>query len=431
MLFQKLNISIIGTGYVGLPTALGFSKLGHNVTCIDNNNIKIQELKNGIIPIYEKDINTLFFKEYKKITFTTSIKDGISNADIIIIAVGTPTNKKTNEADLSYLFNAVNEIKIYLNKRTKLIATKSTVPVKTGDEIEKIINNSNIDIISMPEFLREGFALEDFFNPDRIVIGANNKRYLYLIKKLYRKIKRPIIYTDRTSAELIKYTANAFLAIKINYINEIADLCENINANIDDVAKGIGADSRIGNKFLKAGIGYGGSCFPKDTQAMATFGNKYNVNLTLVKDAIINNKKRQKNIANKIYNIISQINEKQINVGILGLAFKNNTDDCRESPSINIIKSLLKHKNINIIAHDYKAINTAKQILNNKISYSNNIEDVINNADIICILTEWEEYKKIDFSLLYPRHKIIFDGKNLLDKNKLKGYQYYCIGKRG
>jgi len=431
MLFQKINISIIGTGYVGLPTALGFSKLGHNVTCIDNNNIKIQELKNGIIPIYEKGINTLFFKEYKKITFTTSIKDGISNADIIIIAVGTPTNKKTNEADLSYLFNAVNEIKIYLNKRTKLIVTKSTVPVKTGDKIEKIINNSNIDIISMPEFLREGFALEDFFNPDRIVIGANNKRYLYLIKKLYRKIKRPIIYTDRTSAELIKYTANAFLAIKINYINEIADLCENINANIDDVAKGIGADSRIGNKFLKAGIGYGGSCFPKDTQAMATFGNKYNVNLTLVKDAIINNKKRQKNIANKIYNIISQINEKQINVGILGLAFKNNTDDCRESPSINIIKSLLKHKNINIIAHDYKAINTAKQILNNKISYSNNIEDVINNADIICILTEWEEYKKIDFSLLYPRHKIIFDGKNLLDKNKLKGYQYYCIGKRG
>lgn len=431
-----MNISIIGTGYVGLPTGVGFASLGHNICCIDKDLDKIDRLKKGEIDIYEENLEELFCKvtEEQKLTFSYSIKEGIQNADLIILAVGTPTEQNSDKADLTYIKEASKEIAEHLSDRYTILAIKSTVPVCTGDMIEEIIDRKNCDVISMPEFLREGFALYDFFNPDRIVVGTNSEKAKKVIQQLYDG--KNILFTDRRSAELIKYASNAFLATKIHYINEIADLCEKTGANIENVAKGLGLDSRIGNKFLNAGIGFGGSCFPKDTRALLQTANEFNVEFSLVKNVIEGNNKRKKEIAQKIIQKAKSIKKqenKSIRIAIFGLAFKNNTDDCRESPAIEIVQNLLNEDFI-IEVYDPKAIDNAQKILKNKVTYYKYPEMCAFRADMLILLTEWEEFKILDYEKIYEimNNKILLDYRNLLDEEKMKkiGFEYERIGKK-
>lgn len=299
-----MKIAIIGTGYVGLPSGVGFAELGHSVVCVDNNKAKIEALNKGELTLYENGLADLFKTNTQqgRLQFTTSMKEAVQNADLVIIAVGTPPDPITHEADLQYIYAAANELAEYLTGYT-VIANKSTVPVGTGDAVEKIISAKNpkadFDVVSLPEFLREGFAVQDFFNPDRIILGTNSERAIALISKLYEpfKEKTPLLIVSRKSSETIKYASNAFLAMKIHYINEIANFCEKSGANVAEVAKGMGLDTRIGNRFLNAGIGFGGSCFPKDTMAMAHMANKFGVRMELIETTISGNQKRKSEIS--------------------------------------------------------------------------------------------------------------------------------------
>jgi UDPglucose 6-dehydrogenase len=364
-----------------------------------------------------------------------SIAEGIKNADLVILAVGAPTEPETNKADLTYIKEASKEIAECEINRHVVIAIKSTVPVGTGDMVEEIINNENCDIVSMPEFLREGFALHDFFNPDRIVIGTNSEKAKNLLQQLYQD--KNVLFTDRRSSELIKYASNAFLALKIHYINEIADLCEKAGANVEFVAKGMGLDSRIGNKFLNAGIGFGGSCFPKDTKALLETSKEFGSKMSLVDTVINGNNFRKMKIAKKIADKAKELNphgEKLIRIAIYGLAFKNNTDDCRESPAIEIIQHLLNEKDLILEVYDPKANENAKRILGKKVNYYDNPEVCAFQADIIAILTEWEEFKTLDYKkiLEHMRDDILLDYRNLLDEEEMKkiGFRYERIGKK-
>ncbi|MBZ7982165.1 UDP-glucose/GDP-mannose dehydrogenase family protein [Campylobacter sp. RM12640] len=426
-----MNIAIIGTGYVGLPSGIGFAKLGHNVTCVDINKSKIHSLQNGILPIYENNIEQLFLEVVNEnLTFTTSYSC-INEADIVILAVGTPQSNNSEKADLKYIFEAINEICKNLRDKNKyfILATKSTVPVGTGDKIEKIVHkiNPNIDVVSLPEFLREGYALEDFYNPDRVIIGSNSDKASKAIKELYSHIDSDkILITTRKSAELIKYASNSFLAMKIHFINEIADFCEKSGANIGDVALGIGLDSRIGNKFLNVGPGFGGSCFPKDTLAMLGMAKELGVGVSLIETTIKGNNDRFKKIANNIKDMLKDIDNPKI--GILGLAFKNGTDDCRQSPAIEIIKEFIKnYQNINV--YDPRAINNAKGILNDNVNYTNSIYECANECDLLVILTEWDEFKDIDFLKLKDCIKVkkIYDTRNIINFNEAKKYGFDVI----
>ncbi|MBR5304880.1 MAG: UDP-glucose/GDP-mannose dehydrogenase family protein [Candidatus Gastranaerophilales bacterium] len=432
-----MNISIIGTGYVGLPTGVGFASLGHNVCCIDKNIDKVERLNKGQIDIYEDNLKELFDKTVQegKLTFAYSIKEGIQNADLVILAVGTPTEPNTNKADLTYIKEASKEIAECEIDRHIVIAIKSTVPVGTGDMVEEIINNENCDIVSMPEFLREGFALHDFFNPDRIVIGTNSEKAKNLLQQLYQD--KNVLFTDRRSSELIKYASNAFLALKIHYINEIADLCEKAGANVEFVAKGMGLDSRIGNKFLNAGIGFGGSCFPKDTKALLETSKEFDSKMSLVDTVINGNNFRKMKIAKKIADKAKELNphgEKQIRIAIYGLAFKNNTDDCRESPAIEIIQHLLNEKDLILEVYDPKANENAKKILGDKVNYYECPKLCAYAVDMLVILTEWEEFKNLDYKLILTsmRDDILLDYRNLLDEEEMKsiGFKYERIGKK-
>ena len=432
-----MKIAIIGTGYVGLPSGVGFAELGNDVVCIDKNEQKIAALNAKKLTLYEDGLNELFLKNINdgRLKFTSSMNEGTKDADVVIIAVGTPPHPVTGEADMQYIYAAATELSNYIKKYT-VVATKSTVPVGTGDEIEKIIFHNNpkaeFDVISLPEFLREGYALHDFFNPDRIVIGANSEKAKKIMQKLYEPFadKTQILYVNRHSSETIKYASNAFLAIKIHYINEMADFCEKAGADIDEVAKGMGLDSRIGPKFLNAGPGYGGSCFPKDTMAMSYMAKQNGVEMTLINAAISGNKKRKIEMANRILQAVKDIKNPQI--AVLGLAFKNGTDDCRQSPAVEIIEELLK-TNAKIIAYDPKAINSAKSIFGNKIEYADDMYKALNNADIMAILTEWPEFKTLDLAMAAKlmRGKKIMDCRNLLDANVAGkyGFSYQRIGK--
>ena len=432
-----MKIAIIGTGYVGLPSGVGFAELGNDVVCIDKNEQKIAALNAKKLTLYEDGLNELFLKNINdgRLKFTSSMKDGTKDADVVIIAVGTPPHPVTGEADMQYIYAAATELSNYI-KKYMVVATKSTVPVGTGDEIEKIIFHNNpkaeFDVISLPEFLREGYALHDFFNPDRIVIGANSEKAKKIMQKLYEPFadKTQILYVNRHSSETIKYASNAFLAIKIHYINEMADFCEKAGADIDEVAKGMGLDSRIGPKFLNAGPGYGGSCFPKDTMAMSYMAKQNGVEMTLINAAISGNKKRKIEMAKRILQAVKDIKNPQI--AVLGLAFKNGTDDCRQSPAVEIIEELLK-TNAKIIAYDPKAINSAKSIFGNKIEYADDMYKALNNADIMAILTEWPEFKTLDLAMAAKlmRNKKIMDCRNLLDANVVGkyGFSYQRIGK--
>ena len=430
-----MNIAIIGTGYVGLPTGVGLAELGHNVVCIDREVSKIKALKDGKITLYEEGLEELFHKNVKekRLIFSTSMKEGVENADIVMIAVGTPPHPVTKEADMKYIHAAATELAPYLKTYT-VIATKSTVPVGTGDDIESLISKKNpqaeFDVVSLPEFLREGFAVYDFFNPDRIIVGTNNDRARVVIEKMYEKFKNKIVFVSRRSSETIKYASNSFLAIKVHFINEMADFCEKSGADILEVAKGIGLDTRIGSRFLRPGPGYGGSCFPKDTLAMSYMARQNEVNLSLVNAAIKGNDDRKEKIALRILEKIKD--DKNAKIAILGLAFKDGTDDCRESPAIEIILKLLE-KNLNITAYDPKAMDIAKEILKDKISYAKNMYECVENADILVILTEWKEFKELDLKQAKKlmKGKNILDFRNLLDKNKAieAGFVYSGVGR--
>ncbi|ENX9699944.1 UDP-glucose/GDP-mannose dehydrogenase family protein [Campylobacter jejuni] len=432
-----MKIGIIGTGYVGLPTGVGLAELGNDVICIDREKSKIDALNNGNLTIYEDNLEELFHKNVKegRLKFTTSMQEGIKDADLAIIAVGTPPHPVTKEADMKYIHAAATELADYLTGYT-VIATKSTVPVGTGDDIESLISkknpNAEFDVLSLPEFLREGFAVYDFFNPDRIIVGTNSQRAKAVIEKLYEpfKGKSKLLFVNRRSSETIKYASNAFLAIKIHYINEMANFCEKVGADILEVAKGMGLDTRIGNRFLNPGPGYGGSCFPKDTSAMAFMGKQNNIDLTLINAAIKGNEERKNQMSERILNSIKDI--KNPKIAVLGLAFKDGTDDCRESPAVDIVFKLLEQK-VQICAYDPKAMDLAKQILGDKIDYANSMYEAIKDADVIVILTEWKEFSSLDLKKACDlvKHKKIIDLRNLIDKSEAikLGFEYQGIGR--
>ena len=431
-----MKVAIIGTGYVGLPTGVGLAELGNDVCCVDKIQEKISALNAGVLTLYEDGLEELFKKNIKngRLTFTTSMAKAVIGADVVLLAVGTPPHPETKEADLQYIYAAAKELAQYLEGYT-VIATKSTVPVGTGDEIEAIVRKvspqADFDVISLPEFLREGFAIHDFFHPDRIVVGANSERAREVMKRLYAPFdgKTEFLWVKRKSSEAIKYASNAFLAMKIHYINEMANFCEKSGADINEVAKGMGMDSRIGNKFLNAGPGYGGSCFPKDTNAMAQMARKYGVRLNLIETTIAKNDERKAEMAERV---IAKIKSNpQGKIAVLGLAFKGGTDDCRESPSMDILKELLKHSG-NIAVYDPKAMKNAEKILGKQVVYAKDIYEACNGAEILVILTEWEEFRSLDLQRirgLMKAHKIV-DLRNMLNADEVRksGFDYSCIG---
>ena len=431
-----MKICMIGSGYVGLVSGSCFSELGNNVICVDNNLNKINALKSGHMPIYEPGLEELIKRnvKQKRLKFTTNLSKSVQNSDIIFICVGTPTNLKTNNANLKYVFQVVKDIKKNLNKY-KIIVNKSTVPVTTGDKIENLINNkknkNRFDVVSNPEFLREGEAIRDFMYPDRVVIGTNSNKANNTLKNLYYPlIKKTNRYfkTSRRAAELIKYAANAFLATKITYINEIANLCEKLNVNVSDVSIGIGADERIGSRFLRAGPGYGGSCFPKDTRALVSTSKKFKTNLSIVKSTIYANENRHKYLLTKIRQILNnKLKSKKIT--FLGVTFKAGTDDMRESASLKLIPYLIKKGSK---VSYYEPTGIKNDFDKKKVAYFNNIKDACKNSDLLIIHTEWNEFKQLNFKRLNNKKKFkIYDLRNLYSpvKMKDKNIEYFSIGR--
>jgi UDPglucose 6-dehydrogenase len=428
-----MKISIAGTGYVGIVTAVCLAEIGHNVTCVDIDEKKIEILKSGKSPIYEPDLEELMNKNKGKLAYTIDYRNAYKDADVIFIAVGTP-EKKDGSANLKYVFEVTKQIAESIEQDCVIIV-KSTVPVGTNDRVEMILkenlkHNVNIEVASNPEFLSQGTAVKDTLNANRIVLGVESKYAEEVLRKVYDGFRLPYVITDRKSAEMIKYASNDFLALKISYINEIANLCEIVGANIEDVAKGMGMDPRIGDKFLKAGIGYGGSCFPKDTKALNWLANFNDYELKTIKAAIeINENQKIKLIkkARKYYDNFSGLN-----VAVLGLTFKPGTDDLREAPSLQNIPILLED-GANIKAWDPVSIENYKKIYPKEIKYCNTIEETIKDADICFIFTEWSEVKNFDVSL-FPKlmkYPLVIDGRNCYDLEKVKkiGIIYESIGR--
>lgn len=432
-----MKVGIIGTGYVGLPTGVGLAELGHDVVCIDAIPEKIEALKAGKITLFEAGLEELFHKNLAagKIKFTTDMKEGVEDADIVIIAVGTPPHPVTKEADMKYIHAAARQLAPHLTGYT-VVANKSTVPVGTGDEVEKMIRDENphadFDVVSLPEFLREGFAVHDFFNPDRVIVGANTERAKDVVKALYAPFgdKANMLFVKRRSSETIKYASNAFLAMKINYINEMANFCEKSGADVFEVAKGMGMDTRIGSKFLNPGPGYGGSCFPKDTNAMACMARKYGVEMALIETTIRRNDERKIEMAERILSAAEGIAAPKI--GVLGLAFKGGTDDCRESPAMEIVAALIERGAV-VRAFDPKAMPTAKLLIGDAIEYASDACDAAKDADVVAILTEWDDFKAIDLKALKNAVKSakIVDLRNILnpDEARQAGFDYRGIGR--
>ena len=431
-----MKICMIGSGYVGLVSGACFAELGNNVICLDKNLNKISNLKNGVIPIYEPGLEELIQRnvKQKRLQFSTNISKSIIKSDIIFICVGTPTKIKSNEADLKYIFQVVKDLKKNLNKY-KIIVTKSTVPVTTGDKIQKLLttktNKKLFDVVSNPEFLREGEAIRDFMFPDRVVVGTNSKKANNVLKNLYSPIikkKGRYFNTSRRAAEVIKYAANAFLATKITFINEIANLCEKLNVDVTDVSLGIGTDERIGARFLRAGPGYGGSCFPKDTRALISTSKKFKTNLSIVKSTINSNKNRHKYLLTKIKEILNN-NLKSKKITFLGVTFKAGTDDMRDSASLKLIPYLIK-KGAKVSYYEPTGIK--KEFDKKKVVYFNNIKDACKNSDLLIIHTEWNEFKQLNFNRLKNEKKFkIYDLRNLYSPKKMKNknIDYFSIGR--
>jgi UDPglucose 6-dehydrogenase len=429
-----MHITMLGSGYVGLVSGACFSEFGFQVCCVDKNQDKIDNLKNNIMPIYEPGLESLVIKnkEAGRLTFSNNIDKEIQKADIVFIAVGTPTRRGDGHADLTYVYEAAEKIAKNLNGYT-VIVTKSTVPVGTGIEVKKIIEkinpNANFDIASNPEFLREGNAIEDFMRPDRVVVGIENNKAKEIISSIYKPlflIETPILFTDLKTAELIKYSANAFLAVKISFINQMADLCEKVGADVHDVARGMGLDKRIGSKFLHPGPGYGGSCFPKDTLALIQTAKLYDTDISIVETVVQYNQKRKSDMASKIIKIFNGKTENK-KISILGLAFKPGTDDMRDSPALDIIPKL-QEVGFKISAFDPIAMKEAKSLLNN-IVFSENIEDCLRDADALVILTEWNEFRGLTSSKLKQLMKgnILIDLRNALNPENFNESEFTLI----
>jgi UDPglucose 6-dehydrogenase len=407
-----MKLTIIGTGYVGLTSALCFANAGHDIICIDKDENKIKSLQNKIPTIYEKGLAEMLISalDNKKIEFSSDLAKGVKSSQAIILAVGTPQDETSGKADLSYIYSASKEASKYVDEY-KIFITKSTVPVGTNHEVKKIIEENcgmKIDVASNPEFMREGFALEDFMEPDRIVIGVENDKSQKILQEIYQPWidkKFPVLFTDIKTAELIKYASNAFLMTKVAFINEIENLSTKIGANIKDLTNAMGLDHRIGKAFLNPGPGIGGSCFPKDSMALNHIAKSHEVKLAILEQVIATNIQRFKDSAQKIQDFCKKNNSNKI--AILGLAFKAGTDDVRMSPAIEIIKHLLVN-NLEIFAYDPHAIENSKKILSDKINYCHNLEECFDSADEIVILTEWPEFKNI-------KNFANFNAKNILD----------------
>ena len=433
-----MNITMLGTGYVGLVSGTCFSEFGFDVCCVDKDKDKINNLKNDIIPIYEPGLQNLVKKNKNsgRLSFSNDIDQNIKKADIVFIAVGTPSRRGDGHADLTYVYEAAEKIAKNLDGYT-VIVNKSTVPVGTGAEVKNIIKKINpdalFDVVSNPEFLREGNAIEDFMRPDRVVVGIETEKAKQLMSIIYKPlylIETPILFTDLNTAELIKYSANAFLAVKISYINQMSDLCEKVGADVHDVAKGIGFDKRIGSKFLHPGPGYGGSCFPKDTLALVQTAKEYDSNLSVVETVVQYNKQRKSDMADKIIEAFNN-NCQNKKISILGLSFKPETDDMRDSPSLDIIP-ILKEKGFDISVFDPVAMDEAKKLLKN-IEFSNNIEECLQDSDGLVILTEWNEFRGLSATRLKKVMKgnIFIDLRNSLNPDSFKksGFNLIQLGR--
>ena len=428
-----MKITILGSGYVGLVSGTCFSEFGFDVCCVDKDSNKINNLKNNIIPIYEPGLENLVKKNSaaNRLSFSNNINKNIKEADVVFVAVGTPARRGDGHADLSYVYEAAEQIAKNLSGYT-LVVTKSTVPVGTGDEVKNIIKQTNpeanFDIVSNPEFLREGNAIEDFMRPDRVIVGCETKKAKAIISTIYKPlylIETPIIFTDLKTAELIKYSANAFLAVKISYINQMADLCEKVGADIRDVARGIGLDKRIGSKFLHPGPGYGGSCFPKDTLALIETSKQNKTNISIVETVVKYNQQRKYDMAEKIITLLKSDYENK-KVSILGLAFKPETDDMRDSPCLDIIPRL-KEKGIQVSAFDPVAMDEAKKILKD-IEFAKNMYSCLKDSDALVILTEWNEFRSLSPSQLNGmKGNLLIDMRNALNPNSFKRSKFDLI----
>ena len=430
-----MDISIIGSGYVGLVTGVCLSDAGHTVICLDKDKSKIAKLNNGEIPIFEPGLGSLIQKNIgkKNLSFSSEIKSSLKESKVIFIAVGTPTSPDSDHADLSQIYSCAEEISNNLQNDCTIII-KSTVPVGTCDKVEEIISsknsNKNFDVVSNPEFLREGSAINDFENPDRIIVGTTNKKSIDLIKDIYKRQidkKYPIIFTSRRSSELIKYAGNSMLAMRIIFINEIADLCEKVGADVGDIAHGIGLDKRIGPHFLNAGPGFGGSCFPKDARALIQSGKEYKAPQNLLKAVVDGNERRKSNLADRIINIVGA----KRRVGILGVTFKANTDDMREAPSLSIIPKLLDN-DIGVSIYDPEASQQEIEEFYG-VEWKADPYSVAENSDCLVILTEWDEFKELDLKKIKDimSQPIIVDFRNMFSLKKMKdlNFEYHSVGR--
>ena len=432
-----MKLCMIGVGYVGLVSGACFSDLGNDVICVDKNENKIKLLQNGKVPIYEPGLSELVIKNVKnkRLSFSSDLRTSVKNSDIIFICVGTPTKKGGSSADLSQIYNVAKELSSFINK-FKIIITKSTVPVTTGDMIEKILSKKNeknkFAVVSNPEFLREGEAIRDFTYPDRIVIGSNEKKSNQILKNLYNPLiskGAQYLNTSRRAAELIKYASNAFLATKITFINEIANLCEKTNINVEDISIGMGLDKRIGSRFLRAGPAYGGSCFPKDTKAIISTAKNFKIDLSVIKSVIRSNENRSNILLKRIQEILkNKIKNKKIT--FLGVTFKANTDDMRDSSSLLMIPALSKK---GAIIRYYDPTGYKKEFKNFKnVFYEDSIKKSIKGSDLVIIHTEWNDFKSINFKNLIKGSKpIIYDMRNIYSKSKMnfQGFKYFSVGR--
>ncbi|WP_431803265.1 UDP-glucose dehydrogenase family protein [Halobacillus andaensis] len=428
------TIAVVGTGYVGLVTGVSLSEVGHTVTCIDIDEEKVFKMQQGLSPIYEPGLSEMMTRniDENRLFFTTQHEEGFKGAEVIYIAVGTP-EKEDGSANLAFVEQVAKDIATNISQDT-IVVTKSTVPVGTNDRIQEIINQYlvekvKVDVISNPEFLKEGSAIHDSFNGDRIVVGSYSEEAANMIEEINKPFGVPVFRTDVKSAEMIKYASNAFLATKISFINEISNICERLDANVEDVANGMGLDKRIGDKFLNAGIGYGGSCFPKDTKALIQIAGNVEYDFELLRGVVKVNQKQQGLLLEKLNERIPDLKGKRI--AVLGLAFKPNTDDMREAASLVVTEELI-NLGAEVVAYDPIAMDNAKRILNDEVQYANGVEEAINGSDATLILTEWDEVKNVDIdvfeSMNYP---LVIDGRNCLsiEEMKEKFIEYHSIGR--
>ncbi len=442
-----MKIGIVGTGYVGLVSGVCFAEMGNDVWCVDVDDVKVADLRQGNMPIYEPDLEVLLHRNLreKRLTFTTSLNKALENAEIIFLALPTPPDTD-GEADLSYVLEVAREIGLWLGTHPeaiyRIVVNKSTVPVGTADKVKEVLveqggnPGADFDVVSNPEFLREGAAVDDFMKPERIVLGTSSAKAGAVMQRLYEPFVRqgnPIIIMDERSAELTKYAANAFLASRISFMNEVANLCDRVGANVDKVRIGVGSDSRIGRHFLYAGIGFGGSCFPKDVQALLRTARRQGYDFKILQSVLEVNEKQRMRLVDQVRSHFgSDLQGKR--AAVWGLAFKANTDDVRESPAHVVIRGLLE-SGVRVTAFDPEAMDTSRTVLGESITYAGSAYEALSDVDMLLICTEWPEFRRPDFQRVkgLMRRPLIFDGRNLYNTRRMqeRGFEYYSIGRPG